>query len=106
VLRNLFSNDSDINIEKNTCAVVIDYHKEKLHINFHGFYRGKNPAVKNQSSYFVASANITHQMSTQLKLNLSVSNIFDEHYKTQSIIYDEGVENKRRAVTFGVAYQL
>jgi iron complex outermembrane receptor protein len=102
---NLFSNDSDINIEKNTGAVVIDYHKEKLHINFHGFYRGKNPAVKNQSSYFVASANITHQMSTQLKLNLSLSNIFDEHYKTQSIIYEEGVDNRGRAVTFGVEYQ-
>jgi iron complex outermembrane receptor protein len=105
VLWNLFSNDSDINTSKNTGALVIDYHKEKLHINFHGFYRGKNPAVKNQSSYFVASANITHQMSTQLKLKLSVSNIFDEHYKTQSIIYDEGVENRGRAVTFGVEYQ-
>ena len=105
VIWNLFSNNSDINIAKNTGAVVIDYHKENLHINFHGFYRGKNIAVTNQSSYFVASVNIAHQILPQLKLNLSINNMFDERYKTQSIIYEEGVENRGRILTFGLAYQ-
>jgi iron complex outermembrane receptor protein len=105
VIWNLFSNNSDINIAKNTGAVVIDYHKENLHINFHGFYRGKNITVTNQSSYFVASVNIAHQILPQLKLNLSINNMFDERYKTQSIIYEEGVENRGRILTFGLAYQ-
>jgi iron complex outermembrane receptor protein len=105
VIWNWFSHDSDINISKNTGAFVIDYHKEKLHINLHGFYRGKNTAVKNQDGFIVTTANISHQLSPQLKLNLSISNLFNQRYQTQSILYDEGVPNRRRAFTFGVEYQ-
>jgi iron complex outermembrane receptor protein len=105
VIWNWFSNDSDINIAKDTGAVVIDYHKERWHINLHGYYRGKNSVVKNQNSYIVATANITHQSSDHVKLNLSISNIFNQHYRTQSILYDEGVENRGRAITFGFEYQ-
>lgn len=105
VIWNWFSNGSDINIAKNTGALVIDYHKEKFHINFHGFYRGRNIAVKNQKSYMVATANVAYQVSSTLKLNLSVSNLFEQSYKTQSIMYDEGVPNRGRALKLGFEYQ-
>jgi len=105
VIWNWFSNNSDINIARNTAALVIDYQKENLHINFHGFYRGENIAVKNQKSYMVPTANVTYQLSTQLKLNFLVNNIFEQSYKTQSIMYSEGVPNRGRAFTLGIEYQ-
>lgn len=104
IIWNWFTNNSDINIAKNTGAVIIDYNHENLHINVNSYYRGENNAIKNQSSYMVTSANISHQISPLLRLNLLMSNIFDQQYRTQSIMYAEGIENRGRAITVGLEY--
>ncbi len=105
VIWNWFTNDSDINIAKNTGALVVNYHTDKLNVNFHGFYRGTNNAVQNQSSYMVAAVNMSHKIRSDMKVNLLINNIFDQNYKTQSIMYEEGVENRGRAISLGFEYQ-
>ncbi|MEW6983778.1 TonB-dependent receptor plug domain-containing protein [Colwelliaceae bacterium 6471] len=105
-LWNWFSDDSDINVAKNAGAIILDYHKEKLHMNIHGFYRGKNNAIVGQDSYVVASTNIVYQMSPRFTVNFSMNNIFNQDYRTQSIMYDAGIENRGRTLTLGIEYQL
>lgn len=105
VIANWFTSNSNINTAKNSGALILDYSQEKLHVNFHGYYRGNNQAVENQGSYIVASANTSYQMLPQLKLNLSVKNIFNKGYRTQSIMYAEGIENRGREFSLGLEYQ-
>ncbi|ATC94891.1 iron complex outermembrane recepter protein [Pseudoalteromonas tunicata] len=105
VLWNWFTDDSDINIAQNTGAVMFDYQQAAWRFNLHGFYRGNNEAVANQSSYFVAAANASLSLSPHLTVNFALDNMFNQQYRTQSIVYEEGIANRGRAITLGMQYQ-
>lgn len=74
-------------------------------MNIHGFYRGKNDAIEGQDSYVVTSTNIVYQMSSRFTVNFSMNNTFNQDYRTQSIMYDAGIENRGRTLTIGIEYQ-
>ena len=103
-LWNWFSENSNINTARNTGAVVFDYQWLNTHINFASYYRGENDLIENQGSYFVSSASLSHQHSSKLKFNISISNLFDENFKTQSIVYPQGIDNRGRVITFNASY--
>jgi len=103
-LWNWFSTNSDINTARNSGAIIFDYQWLNTHLNFSNYYRGNNKFIENQSDYIVSYANISHQYSTNLRLNIAISNLFDEQYKTQSIVYSEGIDNRGRVITFNVEY--
>ncbi|CAH9059816.1 Colicin I receptor [Pseudoalteromonas holothuriae] len=105
ILWNWFSDSSDIDVARNTGAVIFDYHYDNWHINFNSFYRGQNKAVKNQQSYIVTSANASLQVSSQLKLSMSLENMFNQQYRTQSIMYDQGIANRGRTASISFEYQ-
>lgn len=103
-LWNWFTANSDINTSRNAGALIFDYQWLDTHVNFSSYYRGDNDFIENQGDYIVSYANLSHQYSTSLKFNVAVSNLFDEKYKTQSIVYPEGIDNRGRVVTFNVKY--
>lgn len=102
---NWFTANSDINTGRNSGAFVIDYHNNKLQVNLHSYYRSSNKAITNQGGYIVTSSNLSYQLAPELKVNLQLRNLFDKAYKTQSILYNEGVENRGRDIRVGVEYQ-
>ena len=102
---NWFSKNSDINTARNSGALILDYRYDKLQINLHGFYRGQNKAVANQDSFIIASINSRYQFSPQWSLNLKLDNVFDKRYRTQTILYEQGIENRGRQMSLGVAYR-
>jgi outer membrane receptor for ferrienterochelin and colicin len=103
-LWNWFSEDSNINTARNSGAVIFDYQWLDTYINFASYYRGNNDFIENQNNYFVSYANLSHRYSTNLRLNIAISNLFDEKYKTQSIVYSQGIDNRGRVITFNVEY--
>ena len=103
-LWNWFSADSNINVARNAGAVIFDYQWLKTHLNFASYYRGENDFIENQGDYIVSYANLSHQHSENLRFNIAISNLFDKQFKTQSIVYSEGVDNRGRVFTFNVEY--
>jgi len=104
LLWNWFTPNSDINVSRNSGAIVVDFRKDKLNVNLHSYFRSRNKAVANQGSYFVTSTNIIYQFSPELKMNFKLSNMLDKSYRTQSIMYEAGVENRGREITLGMEF--
>jgi len=102
LLWNWFTPNSDINVSRNSGAVVLDFRMDRLNVNLHSYFRGRNKAIANQGNYFVTSINAIYQFSQELKLNLRLSNLSDTSFRTQSIMYEEGVENRGREITLGM----
>lgn len=103
-LWNWFTANSNINTARNTGAIILDYQWQNTHLNFSSYYRGNNDFIENQRHYMVSYANLSHQYSTSFAFNIAVSNLFDEDFKTQSIIYPQGIENRGRVIAFNIEY--
>lgn len=102
---NWLTSNSDINTGRSSGAFIVDFQRNRLQVNLHSFYRSSNKAIDNQGGYMLTSSNIRYQIAPKLKVNLQLSNLFDKHYKTQSILYNEGIENRGRDIRFGIEYQ-
>lgn len=103
-LWNWLSKNSDINTEHNSGALIFDYHWLNTHLNISSYYRGNNDFIENQNSYIVSYANLSHQYSENLRFNVAISNLFDKKYKTQSVVYPQGVHNRGRVITLNAEY--
>lgn len=105
LLWNWFSASSDINTARNTGALIADYQWNKFNINLSSYFRGYNPVIINQGSYFVTDANIVYNVSSNLDINLSMSNMFNQRYNTQSVIYPEGIPNRGAVYRVNLTYR-
>jgi len=101
---NWFTASSDINTARNTGALVFDYQQGNNQINFASYYRGNNDFIENQKGYFVSYANLSHRYSSNLKFSIAISNLFNKNFKTQSIVYPQGIANRGRIFTFKTEY--
>ena len=104
LLWNWFTVDSDIMTARSFGAIIFDYQWLNNHLNFSSYYRGKNDAIENQQGYFVSYVNLSLPYSTKLTFNIAISNLFDEEYKTQSVVYPQGIDNRGRVFTVNAEY--
>lgn len=101
---NWFTASSDINTAQNTGALILDYQRGDIQLNFASYYRGTNDFIENQQGYFISYANVSHLYSSNLRFSMAISNLFDEKFKTQSIVYPQGIDNRGRVFTFKTEY--
>ncbi|TQV89321.1 TonB-dependent receptor plug domain-containing protein [Aliikangiella coralliicola] len=99
---NWFSDDSNINISKNTGAFILNYKWPDINFNLNSFYRGKNNSIEGQDSYFVTNANLRYSLTPKTTITFSSNNLFNEQYRTLSSVYSEGVANRGRSIQLGV----
>ena len=102
LIGNWFTDDSDINVSKNSGALVLNYKLPDVNINVSSFYRGKNKNIENQASYFVTNFNLRYLISQQTTLIFSSENLFNEQYRTLSSVYPEGIPNRGSSIRLGI----
>ena len=104
VIWNWFTHDSDINVARNSGALVIDYQWLKTQFNLSSYYRGINEFIVNQGSYIVTNINVRYVFSKSVMIHLAIDNVLDESFNTQSIVYSEGIENRGRVFKLSLDY--
>lgn len=100
-----FTQSSAINVPRQLATVIVNYQLGAWHINSHSYYRGINRSIANQSSYWVHGINVRYQYNNKTTIALHGENIFDQNYKTQSILYAEGLPNRGSVVNLSIEYQ-
>jgi outer membrane receptor for ferrienterochelin and colicin len=105
LLWNWFTKDSDINVSRNFGSLMFNYHNEQIQINLSAYFRGENNAILDQSGYAVWSLNTRYALMDDVKVSLNIKNLFDKAYKTQSIMYSGGVDNRGREIDLGIEYR-
>ncbi len=103
-LWNWFTPKADINIERNSGALVIDYQWQNTHFNLNSYYRGKNKHIINQSAYSVTNINIRQQLMHNKTLVLTINNLFDKNFMTQSKPFPQGVVNRGRVIKLAIEF--
>jgi len=101
-LWNWFSKNSDINIGRDSGALIVDYQWENNNINVNSYYRAKNKNILGQNSYIVSNLNIRHTLLNDNVLFFSVNNIFNEKFRTLSNVLPTGVANRGRVFNLGI----
>lgn len=83
-------------------TIIFNIATGNFNLNINGIYRDKIKIMPTQNSYFVFNTAITYNITSSVKAQLKVENLFDEEYKTVSLAFPDGVPNPGRGVLFGV----
>ncbi len=98
---NWFTKNSDINTERNTGSLILNYSWNDYQINLNTYYRGNNPKIQNQSAYSVSTLNLQHDYNESFSFNIKIENLFDKNYRTLSQVFPTGVVNPGRIIWIG-----
>lgn len=99
-----FSKNSDISVSRQAATFIFNYQQGDFNMNFNHYYRGESILVDNQKSYWVSGFNVRYNYSSALSFSFKGMNIFNEAYRTPSIIYPNGVPNKGRTFALTLEY--
>jgi len=99
-----FSENSEIDVAKNSASLILDLELDKFHFNVNTFYHGNNPNTANQGSYSVTNFNGRYQFSENVFLLFSAENISDEQFRTTTFLLAEGIANPGRLFRLGAEY--
>ncbi|MCP4149284.1 MAG: TonB-dependent receptor [bacterium] len=91
-------------VSMDTASFIVNYKVSGVNININGVYRGENPLLPDQGAYFPINAALRLRLKKGLSLTGSVKNIFDEEYRTLSVLLPNGVRNRGRSVLVGLDF--
>ena len=98
-----FTKSSDISTSRQAGTILMNYQFNDVNVNLNHYYRGSSKLVENQKSYWLSGVNITYDFAKSLQFAFNVTNLFDKHFHTPSIVYPNGVPNRGRV--FGLTMQ-
>lgn len=82
-------------------SFIFNLSGDKFNLNINGIYRDKINIMPAQESYFIFNSAITYNLTQSIKTQLKIENLFDEEYKTVSLVYSDGVPNPGRSFSLG-----
>lgn len=86
-------------------SFIFNYRLKGVNLNINGIYRQKMQVLPSQGSYALLNAAVRVALVPDLELQAVVKNIFDERYRTFSLVFPDGVVNRGRTFTLGLLYK-
>lgn len=95
----------DLPVSPGFASLIINYRLRGVNLNVNGIYRRKITMLPLQDSYALVNAAVRVPLVPDLELQAVVKNIFDERYRTFSLVLPDGVANRGRTFTLGLLYK-
>lgn len=97
-----FFDGEDLLVSPNSGSLILNFGHKGYNFNINGIFRDKIAVIPGQGSYALINAAIMVPVNQYLKLSASIKNIFDEDYRTVTLVLPGGVPNRGRTFSLGL----